>query len=47
MKIVRHFKSLLDINKKEFLRIIERAITLKNDSKNHVAHNIFDKMGIE
>ena len=42
MKIVRHFKSLLDINKKEFLRIIERAITLKNDSKNHVAHNIFN-----
>jgi ornithine carbamoyltransferase len=40
MKIVRHFKSLLDINKKEFLRIIERAIALKKDSQNNVHHNI-------
>jgi len=40
MKTVRHFKSLLDINKKEFLRIIERAIALKKDSQNNVHHNI-------
>ena len=31
MTKVRHFKSLLDINKKEFIRIIERAIALKED----------------
>ena len=40
MKKIRHFKSLLDINKKEFLRIIERAIALKKDSQNNVHHNI-------
>ena len=40
MKTVRHFKSLLDINKKEFLRIIERAIALKKDSQNNVHHNM-------
>ena len=34
MTKVRHFKSLLDINKKEFIRIIERAIALKQESKN-------------
>ena len=40
MKTARHFKSLLDINKKEFLRIIERAIALKKDSQNNVHHNM-------
>tara|TARA_B100000902_G_C27294659_1_gene909223 strand:+ start:776 stop:1690 length:915 start_codon:yes stop_codon:yes gene_type:complete len=42
MKKIRHFKSLLDINKKEFLRIIERAITLKKDSQKNINHNIFN-----
>ena len=32
MKRIRHFKSLLDINKKEFIRILERAIELKNEA---------------
>ena len=32
MSKVRHFKSLLDINKKEFLRIIDRAIELKKEA---------------
>ena len=40
MKTARHFKSLLDINKKEFLRIIERAIALKKDSQNNAHHNM-------
>ena len=32
MKRIRHFKSLLDINKKEFIKILERAIELKNET---------------
>jgi len=32
MKRIRHFKSLLDINKKEFIKILERAIELKNEA---------------
>ncbi|SVC24268.1 uncharacterized protein METZ01_LOCUS277122 [marine metagenome] len=32
MKRIRHFRSLLDINKKEFIKILERAIELKNEA---------------
>ena len=32
MKRIRHFKSLLDINKKEFIKILERAVELKNEA---------------
>ena len=39
MNKVRHFKSLLDINKKEFIRIIERSIQLKNEAKQGIANN--------
>ena len=34
-KNIRHFKSLLDINKNEFLRIITRSIELKKESKSN------------
>ena len=33
MKKVRHFKTLLDINKNEFLSIIKRAVELKNSKQ--------------
>ena len=39
MTKVRHFKSLLDINKKEFIRIIERAIVLKKEAMNGIMNN--------
>ena len=32
MNRIRHFRSLLDINKKEFIKILERAIELKNEA---------------
>ena len=35
MKKVRHFKTLLDINKNEFLSIIERAVELKKLQTNN------------
>ena len=38
MSKVRHFKSLLDINKKEFLRIIDRSIQLKRESLEGIAN---------
>ena len=38
---VRHFKSLLDINKNEFIRIIERSIELKKLSNSIVANDLF------
>ena len=34
MKKVRHFKSLLDINKSEFISIIKRAVELKKLQRN-------------
>ena len=39
MSKVRHFKSLLDINKKEFLRIIDRAIELKKEATQGIHTN--------
>tara|TARA_B100001564_G_scaffold349153_1_gene351913 strand:+ start:993 stop:1910 length:918 start_codon:yes stop_codon:yes gene_type:complete len=36
---VRHFKSLLDINKREFIRIIERSVQLKNEDIQGIANN--------
>ena len=39
MNKVRHFKSLLDINKKEFLRIIDRAIQLKKEAAEGIHHD--------
>ncbi len=39
MKKVRHFKSLLDINKKEFIRIIERSMQLKIEASQGVTNN--------
>ena len=41
MSKVRHFKSLLDINKKEFLRIIDRSIQLKRESLEGIANTSF------
>ena len=35
MKKVRHFKTLLDINKNEFLSIIKRAVELKKLQTNN------------
>ncbi len=40
---LRHFRSLLDINRKEFIRIIERAIELKKLSLNNDFPNSFSK----
>ena len=40
MSKVRHFKSLLDINKKEFLRIIDRAIQLKKEAAKGITNNL-------
>ena len=34
-KNIRHFKSLLDINKNEFLRIIARSIELKKEAQSN------------
>ena len=39
MNKVRHFKSLLDINKKEFIRIIERSIQLKTEASQDISSN--------
>lgn len=39
MNKVRHFRSLLDINKKEFIRIIERSIELKKEAAAGVVNN--------
>ena len=39
MNKVRHFRSLLDINKKEFIRIIERSIELKQETAKGVINN--------
>jgi len=39
MSKIRHFKSLLDINKNEFLRIIDRASELKKDAMNGISNN--------
>ena len=39
MNKVRHFRSLLDINKKEFIRIIERSIELKKEAAEGVINN--------
>ena len=39
MNKVRHFRSLLDINKKEFIRIIERSIELKKEAAAGVINN--------
>ena len=39
MNKVRHFRSLLDINKKEFIRIIERSIELKKETAKGVINN--------
>ena len=39
MSKVRHFRSLLDINKKEFLRIIDRAIQLKKEASEGIINN--------
>ena len=46
MTKVRHFKSLLDINKKEFIRIIERAIALKQESKNGKINDALKNWGL-
>ncbi|MEC9205840.1 MAG: ornithine carbamoyltransferase [Pseudomonadota bacterium] len=40
-KNIRHFKSLLDINKNEFIRIIERSIELKKETKGNITNNSF------
>ena len=39
MNKARHFRSLLDINKKEFIRIIERSIELKKEAAAGVINN--------
>ena len=39
MNKVRHFRSLLDINKQEFIRIIERSIELKKEAAAGVINN--------
>tara|TARA_B100001778_G_scaffold49821_1_gene37051 strand:+ start:1687 stop:2604 length:918 start_codon:yes stop_codon:yes gene_type:complete len=39
MSKVRHFRSLLDINKKEFLRIIDRSIQLKEEASEGIINN--------
>ena len=39
MSKIRHFKSLLDINKNEFLRIIDRASELKKEAINGITNN--------
>ena len=39
MSKIRHFKSLLDINKNEFLRIIDRASELKKEAMNGISNN--------
>ena len=39
MNKVRHFKSLLDINKNEFIRIIERSIEFKKESQKNIFNN--------
>jgi ornithine carbamoyltransferase len=39
MNKVRHYRSLLDINKKEFIRIIERSIELKKETAKGVINN--------
>ncbi len=39
MNKIRHFKSLLDVNKKEFLKIIERAIAIKTEMTKGIKHN--------
>ena len=38
-KNIRHFKSLLDINKSEFLRIIKRSIELKKEALSNTINN--------
>ena len=38
-KNIRHFKSLLDINKSEFLRIIERSIELKKEAQSNAIND--------
>ncbi len=40
-KNIRHFKSLLDINKNEFIRIIKRSIELKKENQKNAISNIF------
>jgi len=40
---IRHFKSLLDINKKEFIKIIKRAIEIKNLAKSNKLPNTLNK----
>ncbi len=40
-KNIRHFKSILDINKNEFIRIIERSIELKKETKGNITNNSF------
>ena len=39
MNKVRHFKSLLDINKNEFIRIIERSIEFKKESQENILNS--------
>lgn len=39
MEKIRHFKSLLDINKNEFIKIIKRSIELKKESADGVKNN--------
>ena len=39
MNKVRHFRSLLDINKNEFIKLIERSIELKKESKENISNN--------
>ena len=39
MNKVRHFRSLLDINRKEFIRIIERSIELKKEAATGIINN--------
>ena len=39
MNKARHFKSLLDINKNEFIRIIERSIKFKEESQKNISNN--------
>ena len=39
MNKIRHFKSLLDINKNEFIRIIKKSIEFKKESQKNILNN--------
>ena len=46
MNKARHFKSLLDINKNEFIRIIKKSIEFKKESQKNILNNSLQNKSI-